>query len=347
MQSKLNQSQIEKVRKKYHDHPLYVSCKKAFGYYEADMTRLLFSPEEMFLEVSIILDSILTNPNAAKSYADNLWNELKVKIRRWSPEATQDDLNKVSGGILYVVAAVLCQHENGFFSDEVKDAILVPVHSKMPIEASEARRIVKELSDCADGLSQWFSLYKTEGNLLSVEILATTISSDTKRPKKAGKTSKPTSKERETMTFKKKNSVLKEHLKLLFLKLTNEGWIDGNDVDFIALFSGKRDSDCVVTWKGKYGKGTLVELFKSLCDNGLIQIPKGFTLSSILEGHFQDASGNWLKGLDKGNGPNNKALPVIDECVRILNISQNNDIFEGDDAPDIIAEYDKDSMFTL
>ena len=98
-------------------------------------------------------------------------------------------------------------------------------------------------------------------------------------------------KPRETMTFKRKGSVTEPHLLLLYMALTKEQWIDGNDADFKALFSGSRDEDCELVWLGKYGKGTLVELFKQMAGAGLIEVPQGFTLSAILEGHFKDRNG--------------------------------------------------------
>ncbi|MDT3387795.1 MAG: hypothetical protein LIR46_08565 [Bacteroidota bacterium] len=124
-------------------------------------------------------------------------------------------------------------------------------------------------------------------------------------------------KEREKITFKKKSSVLDGHLKLLFFRLAKEQWIDGNEADFKHLFSGKNDS-CEFLWLGKYGKGTLVYLFKELLKAGLISIPDGFTLSAILEGHFKDKAGTWITGLDKGDKPNDKAKPFIEESVKLL-----------------------------
>lgn len=131
------------------------------------------------------------------------------------------------------------------------------------------------------------------------------------------KKSKP-EKPRETMTFKRNSCVLDGHLSLLFSKLTKAGWISGEETDFKALFSGKLDEDCQLIWMGKYGRGTLVELFKQMVATTLIIVPKGFTLSAILEGHFMNAKGGWLTGLDKGNSANAKAVPFIRECVNLL-----------------------------
>jgi hypothetical protein len=159
------------------------------------------------------------------------------------------------------------------------------------------------------------------------------------KPKKSA-TAKP-QKQRETMTFKRKSGVTDGHLILLYQKLTKEGWIEGNEADFMVLFADKRDEDCQLTWKGKYGKATLVELFRQLMSAGLIYVAGGYTLSAILEGHFKDKTGAWLTGLDKGDAPNNKALPVIQECVRLLKTDVQRLLNGDDDDEDFQSEYDK------
>lgn len=146
-------------------------------------------------------------------------------------------------------------------------------------------------------------------------------------------------KPREVMTLKRRSKVLDGHLTLLFQKLTKEGWIDGFEANFKNLFSGQRDENCQLTWTGLYGKGTLVELFKQLIKAELIDVPAGFTLSSILEGHFMDKQGHWLTGLDNGDPAHNKALPVIQECINLLKISPDADRNDLDE--DFRSEYDE------
>ena len=160
-----------------------------------------------------------------------------------------------------------------------------------------------------------------------------------KKPKKT--TGQKTEKPRETMTFGRKSGVTNGHMTLLYQKLVKEEWIEGNEADFKALFSGKRDENCELTWKGLFGKGTLVELFKRFVAERLITVAEGFTLPAILEGHFKDANGAWLTGLDKGNSANDKALPIITECVKLLKASPDQLIYGAyDDDEDFKSEYD-------
>lgn len=161
-----------------------------------------------------------------------------------------------------------------------------------------------------------------------------------KKPKKT--TGQKPEKPRETMTFGRKSGVTEGHIVLLYQKLVKEGWIEGNDADFKALFSGSRDEDCELVWLGKYGKGTLVELFKQFVQAKLIVVSDGFTLSSILEGHFKDTDGKWLTGLDKGDSANSKALPVIQECVKLLKADPERMIYgDYDEDEDARSEYDQ------
>ena len=146
------------------------------------------------------------------------------------------------------------------------------------------------------------------------------------------------------MTFKRKSGVLDGHLSLLFNKLTKAGWISGEEANFKALFSGRLDDECQLNWTGKYGKGTLVELFKQMVTTTLIIVPDGFTLPAILEGHFKDGKGNWLTGLDKGNSACAKALPFIYECVKLLKISPNDSYQEDEDFQSVYDPFDHQDL---
>ena len=154
---------------------------------------------------------------------------------------------------------------------------------------------------------------------------------------KKGRPNKPSApkpqKPREPMTFRHKGSVTEGHLTVLFSKLASEGWIDGNEADFKALFSGRRDEECMLTWMGKYGQGVLVELFRQLLEAELIILPAGFALTAILDGHFNDKDGQRLTRLDKGDPPTPKAQPVIQECVKLLKTDLRN-LINGSTADD-------------
>lgn len=147
-------------------------------------------------------------------------------------------------------------------------------------------------------------------------------------------------KPRQTMTFKLKSGMAMHHVDYLYqILVTEEKWIEGSQGDFRDLFSNE-SNEIWLTWKGIYGKGTLVEMFKEFVGAGLITVAKGFTIPAILEGHFKDDNSKWLTGLDKGNKVNEKAKPIIEKCVNVLKQRLKIDRDNYDDDEDFQSKYD-------
>ena len=190
-------------------------------------------------------------------------------------------------------------------------------------------------------IAQWEYFFKTVFRLEELKRWKMELK-NAKRPSK--RQSKAKLKIRETMTFKRNYNVLDGHLTLLFDKMTKEGWINCNEADFKALFSGKRDEDCILTWLEPFGKAALYTLFSALKQEGYVILPKGYAISSILEGHFKDKSGQWLSGLDKGNRTNDKALPFISECLKLLKTDPKGYYDEEEDFSTVYDPYDHQDL---
>ena len=199
-------------------------------------------------------------------------------------------------------------------------------------------------------IEKWQYFFKTIFKLEELKRWKNELKSSAKSAKSKQKKSlvEKQEKPRETMTFKKGKNVLDGHLVLLFNKLTKEGWIKGNEADFKALFSGKRDGDCILTWLNPFSKAALFTLFRTFQQENLIIVPEGYALSPILEGHFKDSSENWLTGLDKGNKHTSKALTVINECVRLLKTDPrrliSGDYQDDEDFQSIYDPYDHQDL---
>lgn len=126
------------------------------------------------------------------------------------------------------------------------------------------------------------------------------------------------------MTFQT-NGITKGHVTLLYQKLMDVGWIPKHTPadDFQHLFSGK-SCVCKVTWTGG-GKGNLRELFRIMREQELITIPGNNGLEAVLESHFVDKNGNYLTGLNSSGNGANKSLPIIKECISLLQLSLDID----------------------
>ena len=123
---------------------------------------------------------------------------------------------------------------------------------------------------------------------------------------------------RELMTFRSRG-VHEQCLKLLYQQMVKDEWIEARTTcnDFIELFSGDR-SEGIIYWSGKYGKGTLVCLFRLMEVEGLIEYDEVFTLPKILMGHFVDTNGQHLTNLDNGDPANEKAGREMQDYIKIL-----------------------------
>ena len=123
---------------------------------------------------------------------------------------------------------------------------------------------------------------------------------------------------RELMTFPSRG-VHEQCLKLLYQQMVKDEWIEARTTcnDFIELFSGDR-SEGIIYWSGKYGKGTLVCLFRLMEMEGLIEYDEVFTLPKILMGHFVDTNGQALTNLDNGDPANEKAGREMQDYIKIL-----------------------------
>lgn len=146
---------------------------------------------------------------------------------------------------------------------------------------------------------------------------------DSSLPKITRKSKQEQEKPRELMTFNKRGITV-SHLTLLLQQMVKDGWLpaDTSEADFLALFSGER-SECKITWANKHGKSTLVYFFKHMDFEGVISVPKGFTIPNILMGHFVDEGGKFLTNLDNGDAPAEKAAPEIMSYIKILKIDAN------------------------
>lgn len=113
------------------------------------------------------------------------------------------------------------------------------------------------------------------------------------------------------------NGINSGHITLLYQHMMDIGWIPRSTSadEFLRLFSGK-SCVCKITWIGG-GVGNLKFLFQQFINQELISYPKGYSYETILEAHFVDENGHYLTGLNSSK-PSKKSLPIINECIRIL-----------------------------
>jgi len=172
MLKNLEKSQVEKLRSKFREHPLLLTCQQAFRHYMASMESFNFTSEDLFVEAAIAIDEVFDSPTDAPQYIEDLWDNLKIKLKsRTQPVPSQSDLNTVCSVLFYVIAATMSLHWREYYSKEVVNLLRRKVEKeRMLTDEDEQNEIIKNLCKHSEGLEDWINEYEDSGVWLTDEI---------------------------------------------------------------------------------------------------------------------------------------------------------------------------------
>lgn len=172
MLKNLEKSQVEKLRSKFREHPLLLTCQQAFRHYMASMESFNFTSEDLFVEAAIAIDEVFDSPTDAPQYLEDLWDNLKIKLKsRTQPVPSQSDLNTVCSVLFYVIAATMSLHWREYYSKEVVNLLRRKVEKeRMLTDEDEQNEIIKNLCKHSEGLEEWINEYEDSGVWLTDEI---------------------------------------------------------------------------------------------------------------------------------------------------------------------------------
>jgi len=323
MQNKLSLKQIETIRNAFREHPLLVCCQKAFARYEADFEQLLFSPEEIFLESSIIIDIIKESPQEADNYLTDLWSKVKTKIRYWEQGTPQSDLNTASAFVLYVSAVAFCQHWNSFYSENISSKLLDIVRSNAQIDEES---ILLKMALYSENLSTWVNDYLDNENdeYLSEDIEAS-LTNKLKLAKKPKAEVKPLNKFQKAFTYNHEEAREKSaKLVVLYKELKNRHWIafDTDQKQFLDIFLGGSTQNRIA-WTTS--NNTLRYLFDQWIGKGWLEIPAGIGKWQMVCSRFysynkkkNETKEFTEKQFKNADNPSDKKKEEADYVVRLL-----------------------------
>ena len=158
----------------------------------------------------------------------------------------------------------------------------------------------------------------------SMELVAPFLAEDAPKGTRNRVKPQPDPKPRTKMTFQivHQNTTL-AHFNLIYGMICSEGWMEaGQEQAFLDLFSGQ-PSDCVLVWLGKdkeekkVGVGTLKTLFAEMIRQKVISCPNNEYVA-LIEAHFQDESGQYLKNVKGSGGASQKTAPIVNQMVGLL-----------------------------
>ena len=174
---KLRKSEVnraEKLKRRFHDHPLLLTCQSAFHHYMADMSQYDFTSEDLFLVAAEVIDAIFEDPASAPQYLEGLWDNVKIELKtNNSVTPPQEDLNTVCKVLFYVVAATLSLHWKTYYNTKLVSLLFQAVDDKRAFDgAEEQRRIISNLCTHAEALEDWINRYEDSRDWLTDEIEA-------------------------------------------------------------------------------------------------------------------------------------------------------------------------------
>ncbi len=286
MTNRLAQNQLERVNKRYHEHPLFRACQATFQQFLAEMHYLMFTPTEVFAESAEVIDEILEGDSDGLDYIHNLWQDRIIRYKMWPlvhPGANDDtEYETAVTSVFYTVAVVLSRHADSYYNEKIKDALLEEINKHLSAVKQNEDFVIVNLSKYAESIEQWLETYATSDYYLSDEIgdvangrtQISLIKSKTEpESRKADK--KPITRRRKTwegedilhsFSYVTKSMPAEEKNKRLSLvfRLLHKRYISHTEMNtFINIFSGVDTSEYIV-WKGyivelQYFIGTLID----------------------------------------------------------------------------------------
>ena len=332
---KLKPSPIEKLKSKFPDHPLLLTCEQTFRHYMASMELFDFTAEDLFVEVADVLDTIFCEPTSAPKYLQGLWDDLKIKMKQNARSASpQKDLDMVCGVLFYVVAATLSLHWREYYNKELVSQLRDIVERKgLFSNKDEQEQIISNLCSHAEGLDKWINQYDESDVWLSDEIKNCLSSCNKpKNPPKGGPRTKNGNKDLIKTSFNYKPMGLETwernfRLDAVFNDMQKEGAelipINTNKKDFLEIFSGD-DTQKRIAWIGNANE--LHYILSEWVGRGYLPKPKrGLWVVAAARFYHRKKDGNmWIdenftpEQLRKAGNPENPSedLELIIEMLK-------------------------------
>lgn len=334
MQNRFLPNQRDAVSARFAAHPLMRLCRLLADANRADMSFFFFTPEELFAELANMIDAIVEHPHDADDFVGHWWADTMANYRDFDHSSPIGELNVAAKCVGYAACAVFSCSQSAFYYHTVCLYIMMQMEKNSADMPAFFSRMNCECQPCFADLQDWVDRYMTHGQYLSDEVAAALLPPPPSAAKAAkgaaartasNATSKAAPKGKNQTAFApvratfKMNTILSAHVSLLYQELTKSDWVVGGDPDsFQKLFSGS-NTGATVKWKGSVGVGNLRNLFRRLVERHYISEPSGYQCIRILESHFVDINGQYLKGLNKGYA-SKKGEAVIEACCNIMDI---------------------------
>ena len=312
MAKRYQQNQCNKLKEHFREHPYYKLCKTVFDEFQTLCPTMVMTPEQLFVDASQTLDSIVQTGDASAEKCRSLWNDTYNRYREQDGTAGDKNDTKVEVAMLfYMVMYGLTTVNNSHYRCTLQRTLHDCIYKFYGREA--CLEIEKKLREPVNRhtaeMQAWMDEYFTSTESLTNEIDLLL------HPNKAGK--KVSKKKKETIYYTLPYNCPDGNLRVKRLDLVMRLWQTWNWIeepktadDFQNFFCGD-SRNCNLKWTGTLY--ILTELLKQLLNQHYMDKRTGVSARSIVINQFrQKPSGNKERIDAKDLARINMSIDILD-----------------------------------
>lgn len=285
MIKKLQQNQCNKLREHFREHPYYKLCKTVFNIFQGLQPTMVITPEQLFVDASRILDSILQSRDLLGEQCQSLWTDMYNQYRELDGNAGDKDDTKTEVAMLfYMVMYGLTMVNLSHFRGTLIKILHESIHKYYghPKCLVIEKKLHEPVNQHSEEIREWMKEYFSCNNILTNE-----IESILNPQKKAGlKKQKKKEIIYYTLPYNCPDTNIRvKRINIVMRKMQEWNWIEEpkHADDFDHLFDGD-PRNCDLKWKGELY--ILTELLKQLLSQKYMNKRKGVSARSIVINQF-------------------------------------------------------------
>lgn len=283
---KYPQNQCNKLREHFREHPYYKLCKTVFIIFQELQPTMVITPEQLFVDASLILDSILKTRDISGELCQNLWTVKYNEYREQDGNVGDKDDTKAEVAILfYMVMYGLTMVKHSHFCGKLTRILHESIHKFYG--RKECLNIEKKLHDSvnqhSDEMREWMEEYFMSKECLTEEFDLLLHSGQKVRTKKKEK-------KKEIIFYTLPYNCTDvptrvNRVNIVMRKMQEWKWIEEPKIvdDFDHFFDGE-PRNCNLKWIGKLY--IISELLKQLLNQHYMNKMKGVSARSIVINQF-------------------------------------------------------------
>ena len=269
MATKYQQNQWNKVKEHFREHPYYKLCKTVFGEFQNLCPTMVMNREQLFVDASLTLDSILQEGDRLAERCQSLWTDKYNQYREQDGISGDKDDSMAEVAMLfymvmYGVTTINNSHYRGTLQRTLHDCIFKLYYGGDIKKCLDVERNLREpVNQHTDEMIAWMTEYFVSTHSLTKEIGLIF------HPNKKDGT-KESRKKKEVKCYTLKYNCPDEKMRVkridaVMRMMVGWEWIEEPQVadDFQSFFSGS-ERNCNLIWHQSATVAILTDLIKRL-----------------------------------------------------------------------------------